>query len=138
MILPYFQINATSDERTNSLIIRAPENIHIQIQKVLEVIDNPKNTKNSISIKINNILATDLSLIIQNLINHKYNTNPGICIGDNKTNKLILIEEPKRLQEITKIINDLDTQPKYFSKVFIAKLKNAKADNLSNIVNSIR
>lgn len=138
MILPYYQVMATSDERTNSLVVRAPENIQIQIEKILEVIDNPKNTKNLISIKIKNILATDLSLIIQNLINYKYSMNPGVCIGENKTNKLILLEEPKRLQEITKIINELDTQPKYFSATFIAKLKNSKADNLSNLINSIR
>lgn len=138
MIIPLYQINVTSDERTNSLVVRAPESIQKQIASILEIIDNPKNTKNLIVIKLKHIPANDLSNIIQNLITFKYKENPGICLGDNKTNKIILLEEPKRLEELTKIINDIDTQPKYYSSIFVSKLKNAKADTLANLMNSIR
>jgi hypothetical protein len=138
MIIPYCQITATSDERTNSLIVRAPENIQTQIQKILEVIDNPKNTKTLTIIKIKNIPANDLAIIIQNLITFKFKELAGVCVGENKTNKIILLEEPKNSIEISDIINKIDTNPKYNSNSFIMKLKNSKADKIANIINSIR
>lgn len=138
MIIPTYQINVTSDERTNSLIVRAPESIQIQIQKILEIIDNPKNTKTLTIFKINKIPAVDLATIIQNIMNYKYKEFAGICISENKTNKIILLEEPKNINELSDIIKNLDTNTKYQSNSFIYKLKNAKADQLVNILNSIK
>lgn len=138
MILPYFQVNVTSDERTNSLIVRAPENIQIQIQKILEVIDNPKNTKSLEIVKINHIPAQDLSQILQTFITYKYTTNPGICIGENKTNKIIILEDQKNLLELKAIINKLDVKTNSSDTTIIKKLKNANSTQISNILNSLR
>lgn len=138
MIIPYCQINVTSDERTNSLIVRAPENIQIQIQKILEVIDNPKNTKVLSIIKIQKIPAVDLAIIINNLLNYKYQEKAGFCIGDIKTNKIIILEEPKNIEKILEIITKLDDSPKYNTNAFILKLKNSKPEIISNIMNSIK
>ena len=138
MILPYYQVKATSDERTNSLIVRAPESIQIQIQKILEVIDNPYNTKSLEITKINHIPAQDLSAIIQNVITYKYKSNPGICLGDNKTNKIIILEEPKNLLELREIISKLDTKIIFNDTILIKKLKNANSSQLSNLINNLR
>lgn len=138
MILPYFQINATSDERTNSLIVRAPESIQYQIQKILDVIDNPKNTKSLEITKINYISAKELSQILQTIINYKYTKNPGICIGDDKTNKIILLEEPKNLIELKVLINKLDVKTNSYDTTLIKKLKNSNPIQITNILNNLR
>ena len=138
MIIPFFQVNATSYEPSNMLIVRAPESIQIQIQKILEVIDNPKNTKSLEIIKLNYLPASDVSLIIQNVINYKYKNNPGISIGEPKTNKLIILEEPKNLIELKNIIKNLDNKSISSNNVVLNKLKNAKADQISNILNQIK
>jgi len=138
MIIPYCQVNVTSDERTNLLIVRAPESIQTQIQKILEVIDNPKNTKTLTIIKIKNIPANDIAMIIQSLLIFKYKELAGVCIGENKTNKIILLEETKNSIEVINIINKIDTNPKYNSNSFIMKLKNSKADAIANVLNSIK
>ena len=138
MIIPSFQVNATSYEPSNMLIVRAPESIQIQIQKILEVIDNPKNTKSLEIIKLNYLPASDVSLIIQNVINYKYKNNPGISIGEPKTNKLIILEEPKNLIELKNIIKDLDNKSISSNNVVLNKLKNAKADQIGNILNQIK
>lgn len=138
MIIPFFQVNATSYEPSNMLIVRAPESIQIQIQKILEVIDNPKNTKSLEIIKLNYLPASDVSLIIQNVINYKYKNNPGISIGEPKTNKLIILEEPKNLIELKNIIKDLDNKSISSNNVVLNKLKNAKADQIGNILNQIK
>lgn len=138
MIIPFFQVNATSYEPSNMLIVRAPESIQIQIQKILEVIDNPKNTKSLEIIKLNYLPASDVSLIIQNVINYKYKNNPGISIGEPKTNKLIILEEPKNLIELKNIIKDLDNKSISSNNVVLNKLKNAKSDQIGNILNQIK
>lgn len=138
MIIPFFQVNATSYEPSNMLIVRAPESIQIQIQKILEVIDNPKNTKSLEIIKLNYLPASDVSLIIQNVINYKYKNNPGISIGEPKTNKLIILEESKNLIELKNIIKDLDNKSISSNNVVLNKLKNAKADQIGNILNQIK
>ena len=138
MIIPSFQVNATSYEPSNVLIVRAPESIQIQIQKILEVIDNPKNTKSLEIIKLNYSSASDVSLIIQNVINYKYKNNPGISIGEPKTNKLIILEEPKNLIELKNIIKDLDNKSISSNNVVLNKLKNAKSDQIGNILNQIK
>ena len=120
------------------LIVRAPESIQIQIQKILEVIDNPKNTKSLEIIKLNYLPASDVSLIIQNVINYKYKNNTGISIGEPKTNKLIILEEPKNLIELKNIIKDLDNKSISSNNVVLNKLKNAKADQIGNILNQIK
>lgn len=138
MILPHYQINVTSDERTNSLIVRAPDSIQIQIQKILEVIDNPMNTKSVEILKINHIPAQDIAQIIQNVINYKYINKPGICIGDNKSNKIIILEENKNIIDLKNIVNKLDIKTNQSNNSLIYKLKNAKPDQISNLLNFLK
>lgn len=138
MILPFYQLNVTSDERTNSLIVRAPENIQAQIQKILEVIDNPYNTKSIEIIKINHIPAQDMAQIIQNIINYKYTIKPGLCMGDNKSNKIIILEENKNLIDLKNIVNKLDFKTNQSSNSIIYKLKNAKPDQISSLLNLLK
>lgn len=138
MIIPFSQVNATSYEPSNALIVRAPENIQQQIQKILEIIDNPKNTKSLEIIKIEFLPATDISSIIQNVINYKSIKNPGICIGDNKTNKVIILEENKNIIDIKNIIKQLDKKSNINNNILITKLKNANSSQLANLLNSIK
>lgn len=138
MIIPFSQVNATSYEPSNALIVRAPENIQQQIQKILEIIDNPKNTKSLEIIKIEFLPATDISSIIQNVINYKSIKNPGICIGDNKTNKVIILEENKNIIDIKNIIKQLDKKSNINNNVLITKLKNANSSQLANLLNSLK
>lgn len=131
------QITITSDERTNALIVRAPESVQAQIQKILEIIDRPKNTKELAVIKIKHVPATDMAMIIQNLINHRQKNDPGVCVADQKTNKIILCEESKFVKEMGAIIDAMDRKPEYRSPAFVARLKNARSDRLADLVNQI-
>lgn len=136
MAIP-FQITITSDERTNALIVRAPENVQTQIQKILAIIDQPKNTKELSIIKINHMPAADMAAIVQNLINFRQKSAPGVCVADPKTNKILLCEEPKFIREMEKLIEAMDRKPEYRSPAFVVRLKNARSDQLAAIVQQI-
>ena len=131
------RVVATSDERTNALVVRGPESVHNQIEKILQIIDQPNNTKELSVIKINHVPATDMAAIMQNLIIYRQKTNPGICVADPKTNKIIICEEPKFIKEMEKLVALIDSKPEYKSPAFVLKLKNARNDRLADILNKI-
>ena len=72
------------------------------------------------------------------MIAYKYKTNPGICLGDNKTNKIIILEETKNLSELKEIISKLDTKIILNDTILVKKLKNANSTQLSNLLNNLR
>lgn len=137
-MIPHIQVKATSLEEKNMLVVKAPESIQKQIEKMLEIIDKPNNNKELTIVKINYIPATDIANIIQNIIRYKNKTNPGISIGDNKTNKIIILESKENLKDFMDIILKLDTKPNQANPIFITKLKNANSTQLSNLLNQIK
>ena len=130
------QVIATSEPNKNVLIVKAPETIQQQIEKILLVLDSPTNNKELYIRKINYILATDLSTIISNIIRYKNGT--GICVGDTNTNKLIILEEKEKLKDLMYVINKIDQKSNMANSSFIIKLKNAKADQISNLLGGIK
>lgn len=137
-MLPHIQVKATSLEEKNILVVKAPESIQKQIEKMLEIIDKPNNNKELTIVKLNYISATDIATIIQNIIGYKNKTNPGIAIGDNKTNKIIILETKENLKDFMDIILKLDNKSNQTNSIFITKLKNANSTQLSNLLNQIR
>ena len=130
------QVIATSEPNKNVLIVKAPETIQQQIEKILLVLDSPTNNKELYIRKINYISATDLSTIISNIIRYKNGT--GICVGDTNTNKLIILEEKEKLKDLMYVINKIDQKSNMANSSFIIKLKNAKADQISNLLGEIK
>lgn len=137
-MIPHIQVKATSLEEKNILVVRAPESIQKQIEKMLEIIDKPNNNKELIIIKLNYIPANDTATILQNIINYKNKNNPGMSIGDAKTNKLIILESKENIKDLNLIVSKLDTKYNQANPIFITKLKNANSTQLSNLLNQIK
>lgn len=137
-MIPHIQVKATSLEEKNMLVVKAPESIQKQIEKMLEIIDKPNNNKELTIVKLNYIPANDTAIILQNIINYKNKNNPGMSIGDNKTNKIIILESKENLKDFMDIILKLDTKPNQANPIFITKLKNANSTQLSNLLNQIK
>ena len=137
-MIPHIQVKATSLEEKNILVVRAPESILKQIEKMLEIIDKPNNNKELIIIKLNYIPANDTATILQNIINYKNKNNPGMSIGDAKTNKLIILESKENIKDLNLIVSKLDTKYNQANPIFITKLKNANSTQLSNLLNQIK
>lgn len=132
------QIIATSEPNKNILIVKAPEEIQKQIKNMLLILDKPNNNKSLNIQKINYISAVDMAAIVQNIIRYKNNQNPGIAIGDNRTNKIIILENPKIIKDLLEVVKKLDIQKNQFQPAYIIKLKNAKADTIQSLINQIK
>lgn len=130
------QVIATSEPDKNVLIVKAPEQIQKQIEKILLVLDSPTNNKELYIKKINYIPASDLAIVISNIIRYKNST--GICVGDYNTNKLVIVEEKEKLKDLLYIINKIDQKTNITNSSFIIKLKNAKADQISKLLGELK
>ena len=138
-MIPHIQVIATSDPITNTLIIKAPDSIQKQIETMLEILDKPNNTKTLYIQKITYIPAQDLAQIIQTVMTFKsQRINTGIAIADAKSNKIIILDEKDNLQNITNIIKKLDSKYNQKNSTVILNLKQAKPDQIANLLNQIK
>ena len=149
------QIKVSVDERTNTLIVKAPPEIQKQIETLIKELDNPSNGSKDIKvIPLAYAYASDLAPALQNVMNFykpiRINTANmaigstnwdsninGLVLADTRTNQLIIISDKNAISNIEKIAKQLDKKPNEANSAFLIKLKNAKADNVSSILNDI-
>lgn len=149
------QIKVSVDEKTNTLIVKAPPEIQKQIEILIKELDNPSNgSKNIKVIRLIYTYASDLAPVLQNVMNiykpirintanmaigsTNWDSNiNGVVLADTRTNQLIIISDKSTISKIEQIAKQLDKKPNEANGEFLTKLKNAKADNLSSILNEI-
>lgn len=130
------QVIATSDETKNILVVKAPEEIQSQIKKMIEILDSPTTSKKLYIKKIQYLSATDLATIINNIL--KYKNSSGVCVGENKTNKLVLLEDENKIKDLIDVIIKIDQKSNLSNPSFIIKLKNAKSNNIANLLGGLK
>jgi general secretion pathway protein D len=105
------------DERTNSLIILANQKQTDKIQQIVRELDRPtpKNLSNIQVIALENSQAEDLAKVLSSLAGHKTKEQEEAVISrnvsivaDKPSNSLVIIAEPKELETLRSIINELD------------------------------
>lgn len=149
------QIKVSVDERTNTLIVKAPPEIQKQIEAMIKELDNPSNGSKDIKvIPLAYAYASDLAPALQNVMNvykpirintanlaigsTNWDSNlNGLVLADTRTNQLIVISDKNAISNVEKIAKQLDKKPNEANSAFLIKLKNAKADNVSTILNDI-
>jgi type II secretory pathway component GspD/PulD (secretin) len=149
------QIKVSVDERTNTLIVKAPPEIQKQIEILIKELDNPSNGSKDIKvIPLAYAYASDLAPALQNVMNiykpirintanmaigsTNWDSNiNGLVLADTRTNQLIIISDKNAILNIEKIAKQLDKKPNEANSAFLTKLKNAKADSLSSMLNEI-
>lgn len=149
------QVKVSVDERTNTLIVKAPPEIQKQIETLIKELDNPSNGSKDIKvIPLAYAYASDLAPALQNVMNiykpirintanmaigsTNWDSNiNGLVLADTRTNQLIVISDKNAINNIEKIAKQLDKKPNEANSAFLIKLKNAKADNVSSILNDI-
>lgn len=130
------QVIATSDETKNILVVKAPEEIQSQIKKMIEILDSPTTAKKLYIKKIQYLSATDLATIVNNIL--RYKNSSGVCVGEGKTNKIVLLEDENKIKDLVDVINKIDQKSNLSNPSFIIKLKNAKSDNIANLLGGLK
>ena len=148
-------VKIVSDEKTNSLIIKAPIAMQKQIEQLVRDLDKEHNEMTELRvIQLVYLQASEVSPALQNVMNNykpipikssqfEINNNSwnnslhGLVLSDDRTNKLIIISDKTAVANIEKIVRELDTKVNFSNSATINKLKNANAATISEIVNNI-
>lgn len=148
-------IRVSVDEKSNSLIVKAPLAVQKQIEQL--IIDLDKEQQSTLNLKVIPLAYTQSSEIAPLLQKVMTAIKPtpikssqlslnssgwdsdihGMVIADERTNKLIIMSDKTTISNLEKIIKEIDKKPNYASNAFIAKLKNGSAVNLADILTNV-
>lgn len=151
----FAQVKITSDERSNTLIVKAPIALQKQIEQLIYDLDNQNRTKMEIKvIQLVYVQSNEIAPLLQNVMNvlkpvqiknsqmglnnNLWNSEiHGLILNDDRTNKLIIMSDNLTINNLEKIVKDLDKKPNYVSNALVVKLKNTTPQNISDLLNEI-
>jgi type II secretory pathway component GspD/PulD (secretin) len=148
-------IKIVSDEKTNSLIINAPEHVLKQIEVLVKDLD--EENRNYIGLKVIQLVhlqASEITPLLQTimasykptpikssqlgLLNNSWNSNVhGIVLGDDRTNKVIIQSDKTTTANLEKIVRDLDKKTNIIDNTILLKIKNADATLVANLIQNV-
>jgi general secretion pathway protein D len=156
-------VRASADDYSNSVIVNAPSGDHRQVADLIRQIDKETDAPlQSRVYKLDFALAADIAPAIQNVLTANApkgrggvgSTNIpieqrfqqafrfgsmqaafGTVVTDARTNSLIVTATDDNLKLVAEVIKELDVDIKYESSVFVFPLENARADQVSTLLN---
>ena len=154
------KVNATFDERTNTLIVTAPAEVLQQVDELIQTLDASPVAASSIHIfplkyadsysaakLINSVFnppASDSGRVSERVYIFDEGAQPKQAkaakvnaTSDDRTNSVIVTAPVESLKIIEQIIKDIDEQPGSEDTVFIYRLRNAQAQNLETVLNTL-
>lgn len=138
IIQTQYVFRASSEDYSNSLIIYTTDTYHKQVSDLLKTLDVDTTTKIETYVhKLNYISAPDFSQIVLNVLSHTKDTNYN-CVPETRTNSVILMCSEKQNENIKLLIKTLDVKSDIIDSQFIYKLKNAKADEIANLLQQLK
>lgn len=153
-------VQATFDERTNSLIVSAPAEVLKRVGALVDELDaDPQTASQLKTYQLKNSDAYMTAKLIDSLFTPPKEDQGGgifrlIFLGggqqqssprgpkvtttsDDRTNTLIVTAPPEVLKVIDGIIAQLDANPTSDDSLFIYRLKNGQAENLEAVLNRL-
>lgn len=157
------QLQASADDFSNSVIVRATQDIQDQVADLLKSIDKQANEPYQSKVyKLIYASSDDLAPVIQNVLASNPPTGRGGQMANNvdffqrfqtaarfgnassafgnvvsepHSNSVIVTATPENQALVLSVINELDKPIKYADSTAIIPLNNAKADDVAYIIN---
>ena len=154
------KVEAEFDERTNSVIVTAPEPTLKVIEGLIKDLDaNPVTVTDLKVFHLENAKALDVSWLLEDIFKPKDDAGGGqdviryfyydgggaqskkapkmTAVSDDRTNSVIVTAPKEMMKAIEDVINQLDTNPVSEEDLFIYKLRNAQSANLEYVLNTL-
>lgn len=150
---------AVADERTNSIIVRAPEEFIEAIDDLVEAIDTVDEDTPLVRVfPLQYADAEELAEVVANMFDEsgqsgslrsrrqgqqrRSNRNDGdervvLAVADTRTNSLVVSAVAEVMDDIGEVIAQLDSSSAKNQKVFVYSLKNADAENVATILENM-
>jgi general secretion pathway protein D len=157
-----FQVKASSDDFSNSVIVNAPNQDQDQVATVIHEID--RQTDQPVEPQVFHLkyaVASDIAASVQNVLvatapkgrGGQGNQTPnfgqqfgtalrfgsasaafGNVVADSRTNSLVVTATKDNLANVQKLIDDLDKPVTVLDTTVVIPLKNAKADTVAQLL----
>lgn len=154
------KVEAEFDERTNSVIVTAPEPTLKIIEGLIKELDaNPITVTDLKVFHLQNATAFDVSYLLEDIFKPKADSGGGndviryfyyegggqpnkkapkmTAVNDDRTNSVIVTAPKEMMKAIEDVITQLDTNPAAEEDLFIYKLRNAQSSNLEFVLNTL-
>jgi type II secretion system protein D len=153
------KVEASFDERTNSVIVTAPASTLKVIEGLISKLDTDDQTRADLKVfQLKNAEAFSVSILLEDIFKPKdtesdndfprwfYYGSGGnnnkkapkmTAVSDDRTNTVIVTAPTEMLKAIEEVINQLDTNPVSEEAMFIVHLRNAQSDNLEIVLNTL-
>lgn len=156
-------VRASADDFSNSVIVNAPDNTHRQVESIIKEID--KDTEQPLKPKVYKLeyaVAQDIAPAVQNVLASNaprgrggmttqnipieqrfqqaarlgsFNAAFGTVVADQRTNALVVTATDDNHKLLDQVIKDLDVDVKLESTTFVFPLANARADQITTLLN---
>ena len=146
----YSQVKVTVDEKSNTLIVRAPKEQQIQIKKVIESLDVVGENNIVKVLPLENTSASSVAPVLGNVMrvlkpsmSSSISSNSfdpllsGVVLSDDRSNQLIIITDKYTINNLVLIAKQLDKPIKLEDNIMFKKLKNANSSDIGLILNNI-
>ena len=156
-------VKASSDDFSNSVIVNAPKEQQLEVEALIEEIDQQTEQPQSAKVyPLEYAIASELAPTVQNVLTSNAPTGRGgqgnqsvplsqrfsqaarfgsfqsafgTVVADDRTNTLIVTATSENHSMVAAVINDLDQPVEIMETTFVFPLTNAKADEISDILN---
>jgi type II secretory pathway component GspD/PulD (secretin) len=148
-------IKVVADERTNSLIIKAPMTVQKQIESLVKDLD--EENRQNLGLKIVQLVylqASEISPLLSNVMSSykptqvkssqlSLNSNTwnsdihGVVLPDDRTNKIIIMSDNRTSAIVEKVIKELDKKTNSTNSAMLLKIKNADVTLVSNLIQNV-
>ncbi len=146
----YSQVKVTVDEKSNTLIVRAPKEQQIQIKKVIESLDIVGENNIVKVLPLENTSASSVAPVLGNVMrvlkpsmSSSISSNSfdpllsGVVLSDDRSNQLIIITDKYTINNLVLIAKQLDKPMKLEDNIMFKKLNNANSSDIGLILNNI-
>jgi len=156
------RVLAVADQRTNSLVVSAPDELMPLIEQLIGEIDGVANKATEIDVfPLRYADATEMAQTITSVFDIYGYSSQGrgrsigrgsqrsmqserqmeedmvIAVADVRTNSVVVTAVREKMQLVGKMINQLDTDPSKDRKVFIYSIENANPESIQGILQNM-
>ncbi len=157
-------VRASSDDYSNSVIVNATRREHEQVEEIIKQIDQPAEAPmRSQVFKLQYANAQDIAPVVQNVLisnapkgrggtgNQQVPFEQrfgafmrlggnaqaafGSVVAETRTNSVVVTATEENLKLVEQLVKELDQEVEYAETTFVFPLLNARADQISTILN---
>ncbi len=143
---PIARVTAVADERSNSVIVSAPEEMIPMIEALIQDIENISTGTTQVRVfPLQYAYAKDMATVFTDLFREQSSSGRGgsssvqraVAVADERTNSVVVSAPEDIMRTIERIVKEVDTMTEDVTELRVFTLQYAKAEDTAQAINDI-